>query len=372
MSAIVMASYEVIDEELEGGLAKPSPKRKSKSIENPESAPDQDGAADEMATLMRDMANEAAKQAFEMTLKQGGDKFESRLKEAFTRLTEESSALRDFMEAQSKLYAKPQNLCLHVKYKDAPVKKLKQRVSPLLADILMQLEIGRSGGKWPLIMGPTGSGKTVLARQVAETLDKLFRYVNCSEGMGETVFFGKETIKGFVPGPLWLCATQGGVFLFDEWDAASDNVAVSVNTILTSPTGAMITNPFSGESMPVHKDFMAIAATNTNGKGGDGAYTARTRLDGASLNRFAMFELHYDADLERELCGDTVLLEKLWSIRVALTEKKSKDVISTRDIADAYAQAQRGYPVAKIMKCLSLRMDRSNLELFEAKEKSKK
>lgn len=366
MSSTVM-DYEVIDEDLEIVPEKKSRKGKAPAIENPDV--DALSSPDEMAQLMRDMANTAAQQAFELALKNSSEIIAKSTGDTMAKLKSEAEALREYMEKQSKLYAKPQNLCMHVKYKDAPVKKLKQRISPLMADVLMQLEIGRSGGKWPLIMGPTGSGKTVLARQVAETLEKDFRYVNCSEGMGETVFFGKETIKGFVPGPLWICATQGGVFLFDEWDAASDNVAVSVNTILTSPAGSMITNPFSGEVKPVHPDFMAIAATNTNGKGGDGAYTGRNRLDGASLNRFAIFELSYDTDLERELCSDTTLLERLWSIRVALTEKKSKDVISTRDIADAYAQSVRGYPVEKILNCLRLRMDRSNHELFTGKGK---
>lgn len=355
-SATMEASYEVIDEELEAAAEPKKGKRKASGIANGDEVEEPvnlDTQADEMAKLMQDMANKASELAFNASLDRA-----SKLCQEIMAKTERSIA-----ELSAK-YTKPQNLCLHVKINAAPPKKLKLRVSPLLPDVLMQADIGNHGGKWPLIMGPTGSGKTILARQVAETLEREFHYVNCSEGMGETVFFGKETVKGFVEGPLWKSVKYGHVMLFDEWDAASDNAAVSVNTILTSPSGSMVTNPFSGERVEVHANFIAIAATNTNGKGGDGAYTGRNRLDGASLNRFAMFELSYDPGLERELCPDTTLLERLWSIRVALQQKNAKDVISTRDIADAYAQTQRGYSAEKAMRCLMLRMDKSNQELF--------
>ncbi len=306
---------------------------------------------------MQDMANKASELAFNSSLERASKLSAEMLADCSKRIKE-----------LSEQYVKPRNLCLHVKLGDLPIKKLKSRVSPLLPDLLMQTAIGQRGGKWPLIMGPTGSGKTWLCRQLAEIKELPFYAINFSEGMGESAVFGKETIKGFVEGPAWKAAKYGGVMLLDEWDAASDNMAVSLNTLLTTPAGTNVTNPFSGETVPMHANCIFIAATNTNGKGGDGAYTGRNRLDGASLNRFAMFELAYDCELERELCTDTLLLEKLWSIRVELQKKNSKDVISTRDVADAFAQASSGYALDKILKCLALRMDKSNQELFVVKK----
>lgn len=375
-TATMETEYTVLDEndqELEN-MANGKRKGKALAVENPEGgekAPEEQ--ASEMADLMRAMAEEAAKQGFEMALKNGGDRMGKQIDTVFKDLDTRVEKLRSYMEQQSKLYAKPQNLCMHVKFKEAPPQKLSTRASPLLGDVLMQVEIGKSGGKWPLIMGPTGSGKGVLASQVAEVLKQNLYAINFSEGMGESAVFGKETVKGFIEGPAWKVAKYGGVMFLDEWDAASDNMAVSLNNLLTTAAGKPVTNPFNGETVMMHADACFIAATNTNGKGGDGAYTGRNRLDGASLNRFAMFELGYDTDLERELCPDSVLLERLWTIRVALTEKKSKDVISTRDIKDAYSQAQRGYPLDKILRCLSLRMDASNKDLFtdKAAKKSK-
>lgn len=359
----IHADYVVLDELADADLADAGTKKR-KARGPGEENPSADGDAGEMADLMQEMTATAVRKGFEM----GREEFKRTTDAEVLALRKEREAQRAELLALKAMHSKP--TCFHVKFGEHKPVKLSTRVSPLLADIMMQAEIGRSGGKWPLVMGPTGSGKTVLARQLAEAWKLPFRYINGSEGMGETAFFGKETVKGFVPGPLWLSATQGGVFLFDEFDALNDNTAAGVNTILTSPVGSMITNPFSGETLPVHKDFVAIAATNTNGKGGDGKYTGRNRLDAASLNRFAIFELGYDLDLEREICQDSHLLEKLWSIRVALTEKKSGDVISTRDIADAFAQKQKGYPEEKIFACLARRMDKANYDLVMEKAKA--
>lgn len=343
--------YEVLDEELAEAAA-PVPTKKPKRSAEPS-----EEEADEMATLMQEMAKKTALQTMALM----HDEMNKRDAERMAKVEAHAAAI----EAK---YTKPQNLCLFVKIGEQPVKKLKQRVSPLLPDLLMQVDIGQNGGKWPLIMGPTGSGKTVTAGQIAEAKNApFFAAINGAEGIGESAFFGRNTKDGFIDGPLWTVVKKGGGFFFDEMDAFSDNVLVGLNAVTSAKVGQPLVNPMSGEVVPLHKDAWFIAATNTNGKGGDGAYTGRNRLDGASLNRFALFELGYDTELERQICPDTKLLEQLWTIRVKLQEKNSKDVVSTRDIADAYAQSARGYSVEKIMKCLMLRMDKSNQDLFKVK-----
>lgn len=317
------------------------------------SAPDAE--AEEMAALMRDMANTAAKEGFSLALEGSRKEFQGLV-----------DGFRDYVKKQSELYAKPQNLCMHVKFNEQKALKLKMRAAKILPELLVQVDIGRNGGKWPLMMGPTGSGKTVAAEQVAEVLKLPFEHINCSEGMSETWLWGRQTPGGFIPGGLWKCFKDGGVFLFDEADAANDNVWLSINTMLANGHAF---NPICGESAKRHKDFVAVAAANTNGKGGTGSYTGRSRLDGATLNRFSMYAVEYCTDLERELCPDAPLLKKLHGIREELTKKGSADVISTRDIKEAYMQQQRGFDLAKILGCLKLRMDKANQGLFEAKSK---
>lgn len=350
-TAKMETKYEVLDEELEQAAAPAPVKRKTKSAEPTEEE------ADEMATLMQEMSKKTALATMTMM----HEEMSKRDAERMAKVEAHAAAI----EAK---YTKPQNLCLFVKINEQPVKKLKQRISPLLPDLLMQIDIGQNGGCWPCIIGPTGSGKTVAAGQVAEAKNApYFAAINGSPDIGLSSLFGRSTANGFVNGPLWVAATQGGGMFFDEMDAFAGSVTVGLNAITSAKVGQSIVNPISGEISTMHKDAWFIGAMNTNGKGGDGSYTGRERQDAAVLNRFSQFELSYDCELERTICPDTKLLEQLWSIRVALQGKSSKDVISTRDIANAYAQHARGYALDKILKCLALRMDKSNQELFKAK-----
>lgn len=351
MATAMETKYEVIDEELMEAV--PSLAKGKRKVAEPTEAD-----AAEVATLIE----QTVQKALSMGAEQG-------VANATRIVQKEVEALRTIIAKESeKVLSLGKPLCLFVKLGEQPVKKLKQRVSPLLPDLLMQIDIGQGGGAWPCVMGPSGSGKTVAAGQVAEAKSApYFAAINGSPDIGLTSLFGRETAKGFIPGPLWIAATQGGGMFFDEMDAFAGSVLVGLNAVTSAKVGQLITNPISGETLPLHKDSWFIAAMNTNGKGGDGSYTGRERLDAASLNRFSLFELQYDTELERSLCGDKALLEKLWTIRVALGEKKSKDIVSTRDIANAYAQLQRGYPMDKILACLARRMDKSNQELFGVK-----
>lgn len=343
-----LTEYAVLDEELE---TPPEAPKRSPGRPRKEREPVSEGEqAEELASLIEELTKTAVTQA----VKEG-----QKLKAEVMREVEEKA--RKITE----MYAKPQNLCLHVKLGNLPAMKLKNRASKILPELLVQCQIGQAGGNWPMIVGPTGCGKTVAAEQVAETLKLSFDHVNCSEGMSETWLWGRQTPNGFIPGGLWKAFKDGGVFLFDEADAANDNVWLSINTMLANGHAH---NPISGETVKRHPSFIAIAATNTNGKGGTGAYTGRSRLDGATLNRFAMFEVVYDKELEQELCPDKKLRETLHEIRKKLGEKKSQDVISTRDLKNAFLQLQAGFSVERILLCLKVRMDKSNHDLFGAPE----
>lgn len=365
MSSITtsLENYEVLDEDLSPEDDKPAKKRNGRNglvvgedggNPQPTFSTDNAGDPEEAAKLMQEMA----KLAFDHALTGA----ETRCKAIEAKSAKNASELVEYMKKQSELYARPQNLVMHVRMGDLPTVRLSHRAAKVLPKLLAQCKIGQSGGNWPLMFGPTGCGKTVAAEQVAETLGLPFEHVNCSEGMSETWLWGRQTPAGFIAGGLWKCFKDGGVFLFDEADAANDNVWLSINTMLANGHAH---NPICGESAKRHPNFIAIAAANTNGKGGTGAYSGRTRLDGATLNRFAMFEVSYDPELERELCKDTKLLEVLWGIRVKFTEKASADVISTRDIKNASFQMQAGFTASEIIGCLRLRMDKANYPVMD-------
>ncbi len=363
MSTAIATEFEVIDETNleEAPKSKPTRRIKGPAETNPE---EPEASADDIAAMMQQAAQEAAKAGFELALKGGQELAAKTLADLTAKTAPIAEKMRELEErirdAES---IKQKTKVIGIKLGELPAKKLKLAPAKILPILIAQAKVGQSGGNWPMLKGPTGSGKTVAGEQLAECLELPFDHVNCTEGMSETWIHGRNTPNGFIPGGFFKSYRDGGVFLLDEIDACNENVLLGINTALAN---GKYHNPMNGETVKRHPNFICIGAANTNGKGGTGAYTGRSRLDGATLNRFSILCVEYNTDLERELCPDKKLLEVLWTIRVKLTEKKSQDVISTRDIKNAYLQSQVGMSQKEILGMLKERMDSANHGLFDA------
>jgi MoxR-like ATPase len=200
-----------------------------------------------------------------------------------------------------------------------------------------------------LLVGPSGSGKSHLGRQVAESLGLAFSSISCTEGMSEGQLTGRLIPLAdqalYLGTPFVERYEEGGVFLADEWDAANSNVVLVTNQALAN--GRMpLPNRFSNPVADRHEDFVFIAAANTWLMGPDAQYVGRNKLDAASENRFAgaKIEIDYDRDLERSLVpDDEELLTLFHSVRDKIVEVKLQRVWSTRDLLVA-AKRRRMFP----------------------------
>ena len=162
-----------------------------------------------------------------------------------------------------------------------------------------------------MIVGGFGLGKSHLAKQLATSLGLPFGEVNLSGGISITHLFGSETRKGYVSRPLvdlyratmpdGVTPATGGVFCFEEMDAADPNTLLSVNTAIAN---GRLQNPINGELIYKHDDFIPVACTNTYGTGGASRfYTGREKLDMATIDRFRMGRVafKFDTRLEDEI-----------------------------------------------------------------------
>lgn len=203
--------------------------------------------------------------------------------------------------------------------------------------------------------GPAGCGKSHLARQIAEALDLHFGFISCSAGMSEAQLLGRMIPAGengqfvFIGTAFLECYENGGVFLFDEIDAADPNVMLVINAALANghlAVPARHDNPVAKR----HPDFVFIAAANTYGKGADRMYTGRNEMDESTLDRLRMgtVEMDYDEALERQLCPDEELLARLHGYRQRVREARLERIVSTRFVAKAYQWRQRGWSLEKI------------------------
>jgi cobaltochelatase CobS len=228
---------------------------------------------------------------------------------------------------------------------DLPAAQSDLKVSPVadrthrqFAELLAMVAEGHPN---IMLVGPAGTGKTTLAKHAAKALDRSFAFISLSAGVTEMHIFGRmlpqsDGTWAYVESPFIRIYRNGGVFLFDEVDAADGNVMVSINAALAN---GVLCNPVTGEIIERHADCIIIAAANTYGRGGDMTYVGRNALDGATLDRFVLAKLNvgYDIHLEREIAVSALdagqvqeLLHWIENLRTRIAANRLRRIASTR------------------------------------------
>lgn len=147
-------------------------------------------------------------------------------------------------------------------------------------------------------VGPAGTGKSFLAKQIADAMGLEFYYTN---SVTDDI-----QLKGFIDAngnyhetQFYQAFTKGGIFLLDELDASVPEALILLNNALANgyfdfPVGRVTAS----------ENFHAIAAGNTTGTGATLEYSGRYQLDAASLDRFTLVNIDYDMDVEMEIAGN--------------------------------------------------------------------
>lgn len=160
------------------------------------------------------------------------------------------------------------------------------------------------------LWGQAGGGKTHLARQLAEALGLPFYCAPIDETItvGKLVGFRNVSNGEFVEGLMYRAYKYGGVQLLDEID--TNATAIASTNSLTANDHYTFPN---GEEVPRHPDFRLIAGANSKGTGAVAGYTARVRMDAATLDRFAVIKLEYDPGLELALAAGVPSTATPWA-----------------------------------------------------------
>lgn len=199
-----------------------------------------------------------------------------------------------------------------------------------------------------MMVGPAGAGKTFIGEAVSKALALPFFITS-------TVFDTHELL-GFTDGMGNYHRTafrdafeHGGVWVADEIDAWDAAALLSINSALAN---GMVTFPDSRQPVKRHANFRMISTANTFGKGADRVYVGRNELDAASLDRYAVIEIDYDAALESHLCrGNIDWYMFVTNTRRRVLEKNIRHVVSMRAItmgADALAIGMKRERVEEI------------------------
>jgi len=246
---------------------------------------------------------------------------------------------------------------LEVHLDDGRVIEVKDRVHCQFEALM---DLVAEGHQNLLMVGPAGSGKTTLARNVAEALGLDFGFLSLSAGVTETHLFGRilpqpDGSWQYVASRFVEVYENGGVFLLDEIDAADSNVMVSINAALAN---GVMANPH-GRIHKRHPKCIIIGAANTWGRGGDAVYVGRNQLDAATLDRFVLATLlvEYDADLERDLAAGGLgasegapLIEWVTGLRERIASNRLRRVASTRLVVNAVKAMMTGKSLDAVKK----------------------
>ena len=195
-----------------------------------------------------------------------------------------------------------------------------------MLSILMDNDEGKKRNALYLC-GPAGTGKSFIAKQLADALGVEYHYSNC--------ITDDVQIKGFIDAngryhetEFYKAFVNGGVFFFDEMDGSVTEALLQVNDALAN--GRF---PFPCGTADAHKEFYCVAAGNTYGTGGDNEYTGRSVLDAATLNRFSYIDIDYDEAIEKAMCGnDAELVEFAHDFRNAVKTCGVSCLCTYRDI----------------------------------------
>lgn len=233
-----------------------------------------------------------------------------------------------------------------------------------------------SAGINVLLVGPAGCGKTHLAEQVAKALDRPFGALSLTAGTSEAPLVGWLLPVGeagrfeYVESPFVRHYANGGVFLFDELDAADPNMLLIVNSALANGHIEIAQRAASGLETRVnrHEDTVILGAANTFGTGANAQYVGRGALDAASLDRWYVVQMDYDPQFEAGLYGGEAPVPAAWSaaseegvaedckalgawvtaLRAKVAASGIKRVISSRMIQKAVGARMAGVPVAEV------------------------
>jgi hypothetical protein len=252
------------------------------------------------------------------------------------------AAMKQFEDRLNKVAAsvRPQQVIAAIRINQSEPVKVKNGAHPLLPELIRLANAIRPEPRSVLLCGPGGSGKTLLATQFGEAAQLPVTIIPMSLGVSEAHLHGRFTPTGWVDGVFAEAYAKPGIICLDEFDAADRSAALSLNAPLA---GESYTNPLSGKLVTRHPQCIIIATANTAARGGDAIYSARERLDGATVDRFVFMPVNYLEAVETQLCSDQSLVNDLRKLREVIQNSGASEFIGYRAFKTANSLSLAGY-----------------------------
>jgi len=206
-------------------------------------------------------------------------------------------------------------------------------------------------GEHLALVGPPASGKSTIAVQAAELLQR--DYQICSAPQQEHKLFGFVDAGGtYHRTPFRECWENGGLLVIEEYDGGAPKVMLQLNNALAGdycdfPDGTIKRSP----------DFQCVINGNTDGTGPSAEFAGRSKLDEATLDRFAYVHIGYDEALETRIVQsinpDALgWVQEVQRVRAAVAKLKIRKPITPRASIKGAKALLQGIPVARLRDAL--------------------
>lgn len=213
----------------------------------------------------------------------------------------------------------PENVQIEIQHMD----------HPKMEDVISSLSLHHK----VMLVGPAGTGKTFMVAETAKRLSIPFYKYSCSRDSSVHDLLGYKQPKSeeYLHTSFLQAYENGGIFLVDEYDAMSGDMALFFNGIADSSDFISIPHRDEKPTAKKHKDFYLVMCGNTWGKGSTD-YSGRDFQDMALMDRFRFCRhyIGYHFDLEKSwMQGNYEFVKKL---RKSLESVGS--YLSTRNVED--------------------------------------
>ncbi len=198
-----------------------------------------------------------------------------------------------------------------------------------------------------LLTGGAGLSKSTAVEQLADALQLELSSISFSNQTTKTDLLGFIDANGIYRMSGFIDAFKNGkIFLADEMDACSSNVLVLLNSAIAN---GRIETP-DNKVIYAHDNFRFIATANTNLRGAKNGYTARNKLDTATIDRFVVIEWELDLDLEQKLTNNDGWLEIVRTARKSAEDRLEGITITPRSSYDGAKLIQAGINIDQVIR----------------------
>ncbi len=200
---------------------------------------------------------------------------------------------------------------------------------PVIQEVIASINLFKK----VLLVGPAGTGKTYMIEQLAQRMNLPFYKYSCSRdsSVHDLLGYKQPTSETYLNTTFINAYENGGIFLVDEYDAMSGDMALFFNGVADDSSFISIPHRDTAPTAQRHKDFILVMAGNTWGSGSSD-YSGRDFQDQALLDRFRLSKIFvgYHYPLEKAMLGSNYPV--VMAVRKKMEEFGS--YISTRNIKD--------------------------------------